>query len=171
MKANWIDLFLVMTVALAVIIEFRRGFGKAIFDFAALLIALRTVSLFHKNLAGVFSFIHDRQANEAASFAVSFVVLAALLWLIGKRVYDSTLISLDTFDPPLGAVLGVGVAVIVGHVFVKTLFLAYSVDGVLPAALAQSTLGFECLDFPTYHAIMDFLFRLGQEKAPVSSTD
>jgi uncharacterized membrane protein required for colicin V production len=91
-----------MTVALAVFVEYRRGFGKAIFDFAACLIALRAVSLFHKNLVGLFFFIHDRQANEAASFVVSFVVLAALLWLIGKRVYESTLISLDTFDPPLG---------------------------------------------------------------------
>jgi uncharacterized membrane protein required for colicin V production len=160
-----------MTVALAVIVEFRRGFGKALFDFAALFIALRAVSLFHKNLAGVFFFIHDRQANQAASFAVSFVVLAALLWLIGKRVYDSTLISLDTFDPPLGAVLGVGMALIVGHAFVKTLFLAYSVDGVQPEALAQSTLGLEFLDFPTYHAVMDFLFSLGQEKEPVPSTN
>ena len=169
MKVNWIDLVLVMTIVLAVSVEFRRGFGKAIFDFVAFFLALRAASLFYESLAGSFFFVRNARANEAVSFAATFVVLAAILWLIGKRVYDTTLISLDTFDPPLGAILGVGIAVIVGHALVKSLFLARSVGVVVPEALAQSTLGFEFLEFPAYNALLDFLFSLGQEREPVPS--
>ena len=162
LAVNWIDLALLVMIVSLVCLEFRRGFGKAIFDLVALVLALKVTSLFSASLAKQLAILTERQANEALVYFLSFTVIAVALWLLGRIVYESTLISLDTFDPPLGAVLGFGIAVIVGHVIVKGLFLAGSVKGEPPAMLLGSTLGYEFLEFPTYYHVIDFLMRLGE---------
>ena len=162
MAVNWIDLALLVMIVSLVCLEFRRGFGKAVFDFVALVLALKLTSLFHVSLAKQLNILMDKQANVALVYFLSFTVIAVALWILGKIVYESTLISLDTFDPPLGAVLGFGIAVIVGHVIVKGLFLAGSVKGEPPAMLLGSTLGYEFLEFHIYHDVIGFLTRLGE---------
>lgn len=162
MAVNWIDLALIVIIVSVVCLEFKRGFGRAVFDFVALVAALKLTSLFYVSLAKQLSILTEKQTNEALVYFLSFIVIAVALWLLGKIVYESTLISLDTFDPPLGAVLGFGIAIIVGHVIVNSLYLAGSVKGQPPAILLGSTLGYEFLEFPTYHHVIDFLTRLGE---------
>jgi uncharacterized membrane protein required for colicin V production len=162
LSVNWIDLIVVIIIAAAVIIEFHRGFGKAIFDFVAMVLALHVSSLFYEGWAKSFHVLADKQANTALIFFVLFAVLAAILWIIGKIIYSYTLISLDTFDPPLGAALGLGVAVVICHVLMQTYYLAANVQGQPPVLIEQSWLGYEFLEFHVYHQIMDFMLRLGQ---------
>ena len=162
MDVNWIDLVVILLMVVGVWVGFRRGFGRAIFDFAALFIALRTTLLYSGSLARAMQLTADKQSNEAWVFGLSFLVSGVILWFLGKWAYDATLVSLDTFDPPLGAALGFAISIVVAHVFVKLLFLAANTEGAVPDVIVHSTLGLETLEFPTYHAVLDFMFRLGQ---------
>ncbi|MEN6521493.1 MAG: CvpA family protein [Armatimonadota bacterium] len=155
-----IDIFLVVILLGIMLLETKRGFGKAVFDFVALLAAVRLVPLVVPQLAKSFCFMSESHANEALLFAGVFAVLGMVLLLIGKKVYDATLITLDTFDPPLGGVLGIGVAIILGHVVMKSLAIAASAGGVLPDALSNSSIGMEFYQFVTYHKVMVLLSSL-----------
>src|SRR3990172_571356 len=157
---NVIDLVLVALVVGVVTLETRRGFGKGIFDFVALLISIRGVSLIVPHAAQAVKLARDAPANEAVWFAALFVVLGGVLLFIGKLAYDSTLISLDTFDPFLGGVLGFAVAVIIGHALLKVLAISAGVDGAPPEILAKSPLGMEFYHFITWHKVIDFLSSL-----------
>lgn len=155
-----IDVVLVVLLIGAVAVETKRGFGRAIFDFAALLVAVRGMSLLAPVLARSIHFAKDAQANEAICFAALFVVVGGALLYLGKLAYDSTLISLDAFDPFLGSVVGFGVALVIGHVVVKSLAIAAGVDGVPPSALTDSALGMQFYQFTAYHKVFDFLSAL-----------
>ncbi|MEN6370975.1 MAG: CvpA family protein [Armatimonadota bacterium] len=155
-----IDVFLVIILLGIMVFEAKRGFGKAIFDFIALFVAVRLVPIVVPQLAKSFCFISESQANEALLFAGAFAVLAIALLFIGKKVYDATLITLDTFDHPLGGVLGIGVAIILGHVVMKLLAIAASTGGVLPDMLVKSSIGMEFYQFVTYHKVMALMSSL-----------
>jgi len=160
LTANWIDLVLILIVVLGVAIGLKRGFGKAIFDFAALLVALRLAEMAYLPLSKSIHFSADKQANLAWSYGLSFVVIGAVLWFIGKAAYDTTLISLETFDPALGAMLGFGIAVIVGHALAKTAFIATAkLD--YSELIAHSRLAAEFYGFGTYHSVVETMKRLG----------
>jgi uncharacterized membrane protein required for colicin V production len=162
MGVNWIDLVLFAIVALAVWLEFQRGFGKAIFDFVAVLVAIKVALSYSPLASGFLRFLPDTQDNQALVFGVSFLALAAILWFIGKLIYDATLISLDTFDPPLGALVGFAVAVVLGHVLVNALFMTTGAAATVPEVIANSVLGYSFLEFPAYHAVINFMSSLTQ---------
>jgi hypothetical protein len=160
LTASWIDLVLIGIMILAVALGARRGFGKVVFDFAALLIALRLTDMFYQALSRSVTLTSDKHANLAWCYAALFVVLGLALWFIGKSAYDATLISLDTFDAPLGALLGLSIALILGHVLAKTVFLLTLKNGVSPV-IQQTVLGSEFFSFDTYHRVVDAMRRLG----------
>lgn len=160
MGVNWIDLILLAVVVLAVWIEFRRGFGKAIFDFVAVIVGLNIALSNSERLSGFLRFLPDAHDNQALIFSLFFLTLAGILWLIGKMIYDATLLSIDTFDPPIGAVLGFAIAVVLGHAFVNTLYIASGVKDIVPDVISDSTLGYSFLEFPAYHAVVNFLSSL-----------
>jgi uncharacterized membrane protein required for colicin V production len=160
MTMNWIDLVLFVIVVLAVWLEFCRGFGKAIFDFVAVLVAIKLALSYSSVAAGFLRFLSDKQDNEALVFGVCFLVLSVVLWFIGKLIYDSTLLSLDAFDPPLGAILGFAVAVVIGHAFVNALFMTSGAAATIPDVIANSALGYTFLEFPAYHAVVGFMSSL-----------
>jgi len=159
---NTIDILLIVLVIGVVALETKRGFGKVIFDFVALLVTVRGVSLLAPSAARAIHLAKDAPANEAIWFAVLFAVVGGILLYIGKLAYDATLISLDTFDPFLGGVFGFGVAVMIGHVIVKALAIAAHTNGAPPEILANSRLGMEFYQFVTYHKVMHFLSSLGE---------
>lgn len=162
MSVNWIDFILFAVVALAVWLEFRRGFGKAIFDFVAVLVAIKIALSYSSIPAGFLRFLADKQDNEALVFGISFLVLSAILIFIGKLIYDATLLSLDSFDPPLGAIIGFAVAVVIGHAFVNSLFMTTGATANIPDVIANSALGYSFLEFPAYHAVVGFMSSLAQ---------
>jgi len=159
---NVIDGLLVALVVGLVALEAKRGFGRAVYDFVALLLTVRGVPLLVPHVAGVVHLAPDAPANQAAWFGILFVVFGTILLFIGNLAYESTLITLDTLDPFLGGVLGLGVAVIVGHAIVNSLALAAHTNGAPPEILANSRLGMEFYHFVTYHEVIDFLSSLGR---------
>jgi hypothetical protein len=123
-------------------------------------VAIKLALSYSSLAAGFLRFLADKQDNEGLIFGVTFLVLSAIFWFIGKQIYDSTLISLDSFDPPLGAILGFTVAVVVGHAFVYALYMTSGSAATIPDVITNSTLGYTFLEFPAYHAVIDFMSSL-----------
>jgi len=157
-----IDILLGALIIGGVVLGARRGFGKVVFDFVALLIAIRIVPLIVPKLSKSIQLMGDAQANEAVWFAGLFVVVGMLLLFVGKIAYDSTLISLGTFDLALGGVLGLGLVVIIGHAITKSLVIAASISGAPPEILLESKLGMEFYQFVIYHEVIEFMSSLAK---------
>jgi len=158
-SANWVDLVLVLLVALIVIIETRRGFGKALFDLAAAVLTLKLVSFAYNDASASYQIIQNTAANNALVYAAMLLAAGAACWFAGKLIYEHTLVSLEMFDPVLGMVLGVGVGIIAGHAFTNTLAIMGSAGG-LSEVLTKSLLGSEFHDFRTYRMVLSTLTRL-----------
>ncbi len=158
---NVIDAVIVIMIAAIVVIETKRGFGRVIFDFAALFAAARAASIAAPTAAGAVHLAKDAPANEAIWLAMLFVILGCALVYVGKVAYDHTQISLDLFDPMFGGVAGVGVAVTVAHVLLCALAISSNVGVSPPEVLAGSTLGMEFYRFGAYHQMMHFLYTFG----------
>lgn len=154
---NWVDFVIIGILLVIVTAEVSRGFGKAVFDLAALLITLRLVSMFDDSLAGAIKLSSNAATNESIVFAVSLAVVGSLLVFIGSIIHGTTLVSADFFEPILGGICGIGVGIVLCHALVKTLALAAG-PNVLPSPLAHSALGIEFLTFDTYKRLIEFLY-------------
>lgn len=162
MKGTWLDLVIVLIVVLSITLETKRGFGKAIFDFFAFLLALRITDMLYVEVAQRITFSSNPQMNNTWSYGILLVVLGIIFWFLGKLAYESTQISLDTFDPALGAVLGFGIALILGHAFVTIVYYA-SKDATGASALLQNSMfAQEFYTFSGYHSFIDTLKRMGE---------
>lgn len=154
---NWVDLVVVVIMATVALVEARRGFGRAILDFTALILAVRGTYMLAGPLSRTISLAPGQAANEAILYAISFIVLGGVLLYLGKLVYDLTLLSAGVFDPLLGGIFGIGAAAVLCHVFVRLIALSAGTDG-LPDIVAASALGREFLTFDTYYAVVDTLY-------------
>lgn len=154
---SWIDIVIAAVFIVVIIGEIRRGFGKALFDFGAMVLTLiityKLVDPVSKSIA--FSSQHDM--NKAIAFGIVFAVLGVILFLLGKFLYETTLISLDVFDPLLGGILGIGVAIIISHAFAQDVALGTTVHGT-SSVVMNSALGKELLTFETYKHILNSLY-------------
>ncbi len=157
---NIIDAVLAILIIGAVGLEYKRGFGRAIFDFVALLVAVRFVWVISPSVASAIQVAGDAPANEAIWFVTLFVLIGLVLLFLGKWTYEATLISLNPLDSVLGGGVGLAVAIIVGHTIVSALGVSASVNGAPPQALAESWLGMEFYSFTTFHRIEEILMAL-----------
>lgn len=144
---NWLDFGIIIIFALALVIGAKRGFGRALFDLAALLVAVVVISRFEFLWKGFAP--HER----AALYAMSFVVVGGLLIVIGRLAHQATLISADPYDMVLGGMLGIGAAIVLCYGIVHTLALTAGAQG-LPPTLNCSLLGKEFVTFDTYHKVL-----------------
>jgi len=156
---NWVDLVIAVIFAAGVIWEIRRGFGRAVFDFAALLVAVKFSPMISQPLSHALRLVGSTHTNEALWYAFTFAVLGGVLLLVGKFIYSTTLVSAEVFDALLGGLLGVGISIVLCHAFVRVIALhAGSVD-VAPPILASSAFGSEFLTFDTYHQLLEAIYR------------
>jgi uncharacterized membrane protein required for colicin V production len=158
--ANWVDLILASLCILIVTVEMKRGFNRAIFDFIAVLLALKVTEIAYANTSGSLTFISDAATNKAFVFVMLFAVATSVLCFIGKMISDHTELTLELFDPSLGTIFGIFVAIAIGHAFTNALALIGSASGNLPSALTHSTLGMEFYGFTTYRTVVSTLSRL-----------
>ena len=154
---NLIDFFTFLILVVVVSLEAKRGFGRAILDFAAVLIASRIAIMMVTAMSGSIKLAAETHANEARVYMVAFIVVGAILLFLAKLIFDVTLISVDTFDVPLGMIFGVGVGVTLCHVLMRTIALSAGGD-VIPPIIASSALGKEFLTFDMYHSIVNTLY-------------
>ena len=156
-----LDFIVVAVFALALAVEVKRGFGKAVFDFAALLVAVRAAPMLAGALSGWIR-AAPTPANEAVLYAVSFAIIGGVLVFLGKLLYDATLVSAETFDPLLGGFCGVAMAIILCHVLMRTVALAAGPESV-PQVIRDSAMGTEFLTFESYHRLVNVLYSFNRE--------
>lgn len=145
---NWLDISIIAIFVLAIVIEAKRGFGKALFDLAALLVAVLAISRVDPPVRVRFA-----PHEQAAIYASLFILVGGLLIAIGRLAHQATLISAYPFDPMLGGILGIGAGIILCYGIVHTLALTGGAQG-LPPTLSCSLLGKEFVTFDAYHKVL-----------------
>ena len=159
---NWIDASIAIFFAGAFVLEMKRGFGRAVFDLAALLLALRITWALGEALSGSARLAGNGHTNQAILYVTGFLIVGAALVVLGKLVYSTTLVSTDVFEPLLGGLCGLGIAIIASHVLVQTIALGVGGDSA-PVVIADSVLGTEFLRFDSYHQMLELLYNFHRE--------
>lgn len=157
---TWFDVVALLLLALIAWLESLRGFGRALFDVIGAIIALKVASVLSGPLGNSMPLFGAGASSEAFWYATSFVVLCALVVIGSKVIYETTLLSLDVFDPVVGGLLGAASGMVVGHVFLTTLLTIYG-DAEAANILTGSFAGQELIRFRTYHHVITWLQNLG----------
>jgi hypothetical protein len=156
----WTDIVALLLIVGIAWAESQRGFGRSIFDFVGAVIILKMAGLLADPVAKAVPLLAEPSGNHAFWFAALFLVLAVLVILGTKVIYDTTLLSLDVLDPMVGAILGIGSGMIVAHVLLRTLVIGYG-SGADADMVVNSLMGQELLKLRTYHTVVNALQNLG----------
>jgi len=158
---SWVDVVAALIIILVAFVESKRGFGRALFDIIGLVVSLKLAIV----LAGV---LHkstpigaSENGSEAFWTAVLFIVFGVLTVLASKVLYETTLLSLDVLDPTLGAILGIGSGLMVAHIFLRVLILAYTGTPLEPL-LAGTFAARQILYLSGYSHVLNSLYHLGE---------
>lgn len=161
-----LDIAIILVCTGAIILETKRGFGRALNDFIALLITIRTAPMLADRMEDAIRFSARPAGNDAAAYAVSFILIGGILLFAGKLIYDTTLVSADTFDSFLGGIFGIIVAIMLCHSMTRTVALDAGMKrhpDVIPEVITTSMFGSEFLNFEIYHRVVYTLHNLGRE--------
>lgn len=158
---TWYDVIAVLLIALIIWLESHRGFGRALFDFIGAVIALKVSGYVAGPLAESVPLAESRGTTEAIWMVGVFVVLVALVVIGSRFLYETTLLSLDVFDPLVGGLLGAASGMLLAHVFLKMLLLSYG-ESEVAKVLLGSFVGQELLKFRTFHIVLNTLSNLGK---------
>jgi uncharacterized membrane protein required for colicin V production len=170
MGIQWLDLTLTVVLLLTVIIEWRRGFGRAIFDFAGILIAFVVAKLYYVSLTGWIHPFHAPENNEAFSFLTIIFLGSGFLLLIADLIYNSLLLSTDVFERCLGGICGFAIGLAVVHALAFGIWLSNGKNADRAGLFNHSIIAKEYLTFDSYHRTMIWLTQLGQEKPRESAS-
>ncbi len=158
---TWFDIVIILLIALVAWLESIRGFGRALLDFIGGLISLKAATALAPSLAAVAPVAQPVSHAEAFWMIMIFVVLASLTLVATKYVYESTLLSLDVLDPIVGGLLGLCSGIIVGHLFLRMLLIAYG-ETEFASILTSSFTGQELLEFRTFRRVIATLQNIGK---------
>ena len=158
---SWLDILALFVIIGVSFLESHRGFGLALFDAVGALIAVKVSISVTPKLAESMRVGSSTNSAEAFWFLLSFIVLAGLMLLASKLLYQTTLLSLDTMDPIVGAILGFASGIIVSYVLLATMMLAY--QGQPFADVLSNTAAYQQLvDFKGYNYLMDICRHIGE---------
>ena len=114
---NWLDIILILALAFAAFIGFRRGIIRVVFILAGLILGVFLAGRFYSSLADGLPIGNDTAANIFAFIIIFIAVIAAasvLAFLLRKTL---AVINLGWADRVLGATFGlVAGAVVCGTV-------------------------------------------------------
>ncbi len=157
---TWFDAVAVLVILLIAWVESLRGFGRAIFDFVGALIALKIATFLSRPLAGAVPLLQPDAHAQAFWLGAVFLLLAVLIIIATKFIYETTLLSLDVLDPIVGGILGVASGTVVAHLFIRMLLVAYA-DTDFANIVLNSFVGQEIILFRSYHRVVEALQDLG----------
>jgi uncharacterized membrane protein required for colicin V production len=152
-----LDAILVVIFITIAVVGVYRGCGKIVFDFFALLGTLWVDSNYYVQAAHSLRIMGNDNQNDAAIFALLFVLIGAIGLVISHIAYESILLSLGILDKTFGFFLGAATAIIVCHAIVKTINIA-TYNNPQSTVLASSRVADEMLNFTTYHATVDDMY-------------
>lgn len=159
MLLTWVDLVIVIVVAVVVLFEVRRDFGQALFDAVAVLMSLRVALWIYPFAARAIPLAASDRTNKGVWLLVSFALCLVAALLLARFAHEGTRWSLESFDPAFGFIFGVTAAIMISHVVVKSVVIFTAPKHGMPHCIAESALGGELLTFKTYHALKEFIFQ------------
>ena len=157
---TWFDVVAILIVVVIAWAESLRGFGRALYDLVGALIATKVALVLSAPLAKAAPVSDVSGPSEAFWLAVVFVILAILIVVATKFIYESTLLSLDVLDPVLGAIFGIASGTLAAHVFLRSLAVAYA-HTEFGAVVMASFMGQELLELRSYRAVVASLQNIG----------
>lgn len=157
---TWFDAVVFILVGAVAWLESNRGFGRAIFDVIGAIVVLRITISLAGPLAHAIPLSQAEGTSQAIWLVGVFVVLIALVVIGSRFLYETTLLSLDVLDPVVGGALGVVSGLILSHVFLRAMLVAYG-DSEAAKVLLGSFVGQELLQFRTFHIVLTTLQNLG----------
>ena len=159
---SWLNTVAILAIVVVVLIEGWRRFGKALFDAVGGILSIKLAHLAQPGLATMVSFSADADRNQAACFAVVFVLLAALTVVASTYLYRLTLLALpDAFEGFAGGVLGIISAVVVAHAIAWAAFTSGGGD-VKSNPYADTVAVRELVEWESYHTVLYELKHLGE---------
>ncbi len=157
---TWFDGIAIFLILFIAWLESMRGFGRAALDLAGGIIIVKVTPIIAGHLTQMLEMIENVDANKAFWYAVVFTLLVLLALLVSRLVYNSTLFSMDYFDPIIGGLLGLGCGLIVAYAFLHTLQLNYG-STEAGKLLMHSLAGQELLQFRSFNAVIKSLQDFG----------
>lgn len=168
--SSWIlDSLLVLILLLTIFIEWRRGFGRSLFDLGAVIIAFLVAKFYYVSLSSKITLFHEICANQAFGFAVLLIPSIALLLILSDLAYNSVLISTDIFERILGGLCGLAVGITLAHSLAFGIWLGDGLNEDRADLFNHSVVASELLTFKTYHHAVDELVLMGQVKSSSSA--
>jgi membrane protein required for colicin V production len=139
---NWLDIVLVVILAVTAIIGVFKGFAKQVIGLAAVVAGLVLASLYYDQTAGLFeTFIKNRLLSDFLGFLLLFVIVLVAGALLGHLVTKAMKGPLAFANRLFGGVFGFLKAVLICGVLV---FALVSFEIAKPA-LETSVLAPACL--------------------------
>jgi len=159
---SWLDLVAVLLLIGGVVVGSMRGFGRALFDAVALVVSAKVTTMLYAGLADSITLSQDPHANQAWCMAILFLLIGAVTVVIGNFIQNSLLLSLDAFDPILGAILGLPAAAAVVYVLIGTMIAkAGGPDAATAVAYVDSWAAYNFYYFKSYHSMIDTFRHIG----------
>jgi uncharacterized membrane protein required for colicin V production len=158
---TWFDAVALLLIALIAWAESNRGFGRAVFDVVGAIVALRVSAYLAGPLSTAVPLSGSDGASEALWLGLTFLLLVTLVVIASRFLYETTLLSLDVFDPLVGGILGAVSGTLAAHVLLKALLLTYG-DSEAADALLGSFVGQEFIKLRTFHVVFNALSNLGK---------
>lgn len=82
---TWLEIVIVVTLALSVFTGLRMGLIKAVLNLVSLVVAMILAGRFYGKVAGVLGFV----PHEGATKVVAFIIIVGVVMLIASRNYTS----------------------------------------------------------------------------------
>ncbi len=164
MSITWLDIALVILILSVLVLECRRGFGRAVFDLAGVVLAFIAAKLYYTSIAGWIHPFQTQDANQALGFAILLIPGTGIMLLLADLAYNSLLVSTDVFERVLGAVCGAAIGLAFAHALAFGIWLGTGRNADKDNVFSNSTISMEILTFRSYHNGIEWLANLGAEK-------
>jgi membrane protein required for colicin V production len=138
---NWLDIFLIVILALTVVIGALKGFLRQIIGLLAALIGLFLAIKYYPLGAGIFRFVSNQVLANLLGFFLIFIVVLCLGWVINILLAKAVRGPLKSLNHFLGGCLGFVKGVFICAVVVFAL-LVFPVN---TRALEESQLAPYCI--------------------------
>jgi membrane protein required for colicin V production len=138
---NWLDVILLLIVAVSILTSFRKGLSREVIGFASVFVGL-ILGLWFYGTAAIYlqPYLNSRTAANLAGFFLVFTLVflagAVVRIIVGKFLRVT---RLSIVDHLLGAAFGAARGVLIAVALI-TGVMAFAKDGRPPAAVDQSRL-------------------------------
>lgn len=158
----WVDVLIILIVGVIVYIQSKRGFVPALTELFAAYGVLVLVNAIDHPVARSLALFSRPESNVAFFHILLFFVLCVPVVILGIFFDHALSLSLDTLDTILGALFGLGAALVVCHALMGGLLMGASPGGTVHSSILNSALGPEVLYFETWHNFFEAASHLGE---------